>query len=485
MNTKVRSESDLQISGSDVKQKDGKKKKKWRLWNLFTTKSIRQIISDMTIHGVPHVADKEIAVWNRLLWLLGVCSSLGVFLAMFYWLQEDYYQYPYKTMVSSAPTYRLPFPAVSICNINTMDVSRVAYAESLRDIMSWTAFGPFNMHLDEAEDQHWQVLNMSAQTILEQTDPGVNETIRACFYDGGIRNCDELFDVTYWSLTRCLTLDVSKIKPASGTTNLRVVVNVNEAGYVVQEDKSVGVKLFVHPVNDAPNFNAHTCAASPGFSTHVALKYQQMRMLGYPYKSYGDRYCVKTIDTKGLPVTGSKYHLMPCLKHRAVMMAHQNCSCRTPFQTDPDRPDCTLYQMLTCVIPILDVLTKENLYNASASLGCPLPCDIEQYPASITFSYFPSSLAEHTLIAKNLIENGTNIRGNYLELNIYYSELILHKMEYVAEYSAMSIMGSIGGNLGFFLGASVVSVAEILELAIIGFLRLLQRLSRAVFTSRV
>ena len=58
-----------------------------------------------------------------------------------------------------------------------------------------------------------------------------------------------------------------------------------------------------------------------------------MTLLDYPYKSFGNRYCVKTadIDTSGVPVDGP-YHLLTCLKNRALQRAHDTCSCTPPFQ---------------------------------------------------------------------------------------------------------------------------------------------------------
>ncbi|KAL8607256.1 hypothetical protein ACOMHN_047587 [Nucella lapillus] len=282
-------------------------------------------------------------------------------------------------------------------------------------------------------------------------------------------------------MTRCFTLNVSRLEPASATTSLRLVMNVNQLGYVMQEDKSVGVNFFIHPEDDVPNFNAHTSAAAPGFSTKVAMQFQEMKMLEYPFKSYGDRYCINTqnIDTTGLPGK-DPYRLLPCLKHRAMKIAHTNCSCTSPYEADGDFPKCTLHQMLTCVQPILDRLIRENRYEASVMLKCPLPCDFEQYVSSITFSYFPSLQADRSFKRLNMIPNRTDVRENYLELNFFYSELILRRMEYVPEYSSMSLMGSIGGNMGFFIGASVVTLGEIAELVFICIFRLLYRLRAAL-----
>ena len=80
---------------------------------------------------------------------------------------------------------------------------------------------------------------------MEETDPGISKTFGICFYDGIKVDCKDLFDVTYWAMTRCYTLRASQLTPASATTSLRLIVNVNQPGYVVQRQKSAGVKVSV------------------------------------------------------------------------------------------------------------------------------------------------------------------------------------------------------------------------------------------------
>ena len=58
-----------------------------------------------------------------------------------------------------------------------------------------------------------------------------------------------------------------------------------------------------------------------------------MKLLDYPFKSFGDRYCFKKedIDLSKLPV-GDPYNLLTCLKNRALQLAHDRCTCTPPFQ---------------------------------------------------------------------------------------------------------------------------------------------------------
>ena len=85
---------------------------------------------------------------------------------------------------------------------------------------------------------------LDSQKVLEETDPCINEMFGICFYDEAKLDCADLFDVTHWAMTRCYTLRASQLSHASATTSLRVIVNVNQPGYVVQRYKSAWLFLF-------------------------------------------------------------------------------------------------------------------------------------------------------------------------------------------------------------------------------------------------
>ena len=60
-----------------------------------------------------------------------------------------------------------------------------------------------------------------------------------------------------------------------------------------------------------------------------------MTLLEYPYKSFGDRYCIKSahLAMADLPMGAlSHYHLLTCLKNRALQRVHDNCTCTAPFE---------------------------------------------------------------------------------------------------------------------------------------------------------
>ncbi|GFR61594.1 acid-sensing ion channel 1 [Elysia marginata] len=56
--------------------------------------------------------------------------------------------------------------------------------------------------------------------------------------------------------------------------------------------------------------------------------------------------------------------------------------------------------------------------------------------------------------------------SRYTELQIFFEELVKKKISYSPQYTTDVIIGTLGGHLGFFLGASLITLFELFELAV-------------------
>ena len=67
----------------------------------------------------------------RFLWVAVSLANMAIFMWFMIVFIADVYTYPSHMKLTATPSYTIPFPAISVCNINTMDVSRIAYGEAL------------------------------------------------------------------------------------------------------------------------------------------------------------------------------------------------------------------------------------------------------------------------------------------------------------------------------------------------------------------
>ncbi|KAK6182121.1 hypothetical protein SNE40_009877 [Patella caerulea] len=80
------------------------------------------------------------------------------------------------------------------------------------------------------------------------------------------------------------------------------------------------------------------------------------------------------------------------------------------------------------------------------------------------------------LVRNGIIDSVDYARRNLLELYINFEDLVVWKTESVAEYNTMSILGNLGGHMGLFLGASMITVVELLETLVFFFIAFVVRM---------
>ena len=100
---------------------------------------------------------------------------------------------------------------------------------------------------------------------------------------------------------------------------------------------------------------------------------------------------------------------------------------------------------------------------------CPLECNSVKYELSTSFGEYPGKEYANNLV-KNTVLN--TILSNYsyeelkekiLAVNFYYSELRYTEITQTEQTSIMDLVCGIGGLLGLFVGASLLSLVELIE----------------------
>ncbi|GFS18516.1 acid-sensing ion channel 1-like [Elysia marginata] len=96
----------------------------------------------------------------------------------------------------------------------------------------------------------------------------------------------------------------------------------------------------------------------------------------------------------------------------------------------------------------------------AASCNCLMPCRQEFYSASVSSAPF-----RPTQYFKEIQRQaGMPVISNIAYVHFFYSDPVVTTMKQVAIYSTEGLLGNIGGQIGLFMGFSLVTVAEMLEL---------------------
>lgn len=118
----------------------------------------------------------------------------------------------------------------------------------------------------------------------------------------------------------------------------------------------------------------------------------------------------------------------------------------------------------------LDECWNEQSNDNSTDSSCTQPCDEGSYDITVSSSKWPSSsltligeCTEGQYYNQTCYEMYTN---NGALVEIYYEKLNYETMDESAAYTVSTLLSNIGGQIGLWLGMSVISVIEIIVLII-------------------
>ena len=177
----------------------------------------------------------------------------------------------------------------------------------------------------------------------------------------------------------------------------------------------------------------------------------------------------RSIITENLTYTQSYCYLL-CFQQEAI----DKCGCYFYGYPKLDgRIPCINLTQNYCVLQNY----KEYINNISAICGpsCPLECNSGEYQIATSSSQYPTrQYAENFLINNPIIAskfpNGTLnyeiIKQSVLSLNVYYDTLSYTEYIESPKLEIVDLVSNIGGIIGVFVGASLLSIFEIVEVAI-------------------
>ncbi|XP_052088782.1 acid-sensing ion channel 5-like [Mytilus californianus] len=157
---------------------------------------------------------------------------------------------------------------------------------------------------------------------------------------------------------------------------------------------------------------------------------------------------------------GSDYFRSSCFKDCLSTFLLNRCNC-LPY-THNNTYYCSKFEMATCVMKATGDYYKQT--NLLDECDCPLPCSYTHYDVSLTSSLFPSDFYSKKIFDVVGVENLDYYRKNYISLHIYFDQLSTTISKQVPKYSsAGDIFANLGGQMGLFLGASIVTLTELFE----------------------
>ena len=427
-------------------------------------KKFMKYASSTTTHGVRHIFFGKSKI-RRALWAL---LFLFVFVGCCYTTVDrilHYVSVPTATTVSTVHARSIQFPAITLCNTNSFRKSyldKKNLTELVQSAFRLVITNSSN-YLDEYQNQcraHESATagNATFREIAIEGGQKLEDFVLDCNFVGLPCNIKEEFIPTLTELGVCYTFNSGQNYPlrhvqGSGYRHdLEVVLNIEQHQYGAAVDNDAGVRVTIHNPEHPPQPLEHGISIPPGKGAFIGL---------------GARTFDDKSETKMCKVPGSRtgfdflksynYSFPSCLQDCLLRDIADTCQCIDNIIQPPTDgpyahlPLCNISQ-LCCTIATLTV--TEECY-------CVPECTYTSYDVSTSYSAYPAQI-DIEKVAEQYNATPEIVQHSFIKVHIFFEQLTIVEEVTVRSYTIGSLLSDIGGELGLFLGASIISLTELL-----------------------
>ncbi|KAF3824111.1 hypothetical protein GH733_008396, partial [Mirounga leonina] len=214
-----------------------------------------------------------------------------------------------------------------------------------------------------------------------------------------------------------------------------------------------GIRVQIHSQEEPPYIHQLGFGVSPGFQTFVSCQEQRLTYLPQPWGNCRAESGLPEPELQGY----SAYSVSACRLRCEKEAVLQRCRCRMVHMPG-NETICPPNIYIECADHTLDSLGG----GSEGPCFCPTPCNLTRYGKEISMVRIPNRGSARYL-ARKYNRNETYIRENFLVLDVFFEALTSEAMEQRAAYGLSALLGDLGGQMGLFIGASILTLLEILD----------------------
>ncbi|XP_015217554.1 acid-sensing ion channel 2 isoform X1 [Lepisosteus oculatus] len=437
-------------------------------------------ITQTRLHGIKYIYSRSLSFQHRALWFLAFCTSLGFLLSwssnrFLYWLS-----FPTHTKFHMEWAKELPFPAITICNNNPIRFYKLTKSDLyfaghwLGLLLANRTARPIILELLRDDHQKWfQKLSDFHLFLPPRNFEGTNlefmdrlghqldDMLLSCKYRGEICG-PQNFSSVFTRYGKCYMFNSGEDGKALHTTvkggtgnGLEIMLDIQQDEYLPvwgeteETTFEAGVRVQIHSQAEPPFVHELGFGVAPGFQTFVSTQEQRLTYLPPPW---GD--CQSSPLDSGFYQV---YSITACRIECETKYIVENCNCKMVHMPG-DAPFCTPEQYKECAEPALATLSEKDNNNCI----CRTPCNMTRYNKELSMVKIPSKTSARYL-EKKFNKSEKYISDNILVLDVFFEALNYETIEQKKAYEVAGLLGDIGGQMGLFIGASILTILELFD----------------------
>nr|XP_028596821.1 acid-sensing ion channel 4 isoform X1 [Podarcis muralis] len=439
--------------------------------------SLEEFARSSTLHGISHIFRHGCNTGCKFLWIVAFLGSLGFLIHVYADRVDFYFQYPHDTTLEEETLPSLTFPAITICNLNPLRFSQLS-GHDLYWAGEYLGFldGDDKIAVSKGEDgdirevlskklmqsKGERNLPFNFTELHDRAGHQMDQMLVLCSFGNESCNASD-FETVYTRYGKCYTFNGDRNKPRvtrqSGMGNgLEIMLDIQQEEYLPiwretnETSFEAGIRVQIHSQDEPPYIHQLGFGVSPGFQTFVSCQEQRLTYLPQPWGS-----CRASVKGEQVLPGYESYSIAACRLQCEKEAVVRNCQCRMVHMPG-NETICSPNVYIECADHTLDTAVEDS----QERCVCPTPCNLTRYGKEISMVRMPNKGSARYL-ARKYNRNETYIRENFLVLDIFFEALNYEAIEQKRAYNLAGLLGDIGGQMGLFIGASVLTVLEILD----------------------
>uniref|UniRef100_A0A0N4ZVE7 Acid-sensing ion channel 1 n=1 Tax=Parastrongyloides trichosuri TaxID=131310 RepID=A0A0N4ZVE7_PARTI len=461
------------------------------------SKETQFFVGISTVHGPLRIFRGK--GFYRIFWMVLFIISIVFLTYQIATLFELYLSHPTVSQLSFVlPSEGLNIPTVTICNYNPIRYSYIKelnktkdFPKRLLDYMTMSFLQLPNLfsmsNKLDIQESHNLLINYTTYVNPNFTihsfynDAGFQckDILKICAFGGREFDCCEEAEPILTDLGKCYQLNLGKSKHLwlnkqrqSGINNgLLVIADYHtdeQIGYSEETaEESVfsnqfenGFRYYVHEPKNIPYLSTEGISISPRKRVYSAISVEKRILLND--ESWGNCSSRWPEEYDDINIT---YTSSSCFAICRAKYFIRKCGC-TPmiYNIIGDYKNCLPYEIYSCFVP------NRNDTNSTLSFAlqdlpmcqeCKADCDSWQY--NVYNSYGDDFSIGALTYLKQKVPSWKNyyILKNIVAINIFFREIGYTEYSQKQSTTFVEILSNIGGNMGLFLGMSVLSLIEV------------------------
>ncbi|CAF0894858.1 unnamed protein product [Rotaria sordida] len=458
---------------------------------------IHEFCLNTSTHGLPGIARSE-SLHNCLFWLISLLICTGFMLYLVIKAILAYFEYPTQLDVNIVPEWPQYFPAFSFCNVgairfdqfiepfinytNTLNLTNTNDTTTLSSFQAMyiSSFVQYKLNRNESMDPFFYSLSSMLWTCSYNSQP--------CSASNFISFTTSTYGLCYTFNAKLKNDSVNTIRYGNengGEGRLELGLYVHSNQYVPYLVDSTGIVCLIHGNRKIPLLEASGLNLIPGRKHKLSYRKKTSYFLSAPYTTCSDKVplWMETV-LNNYPIADYEYSQELCFRTAMQIFTYKQCGCVNHYMWDirsiilPDTnniieaPLCNVTD--NCTTQAADAYSvmpsDENDPNY-----CPQECSTTDFlfkksslltPLEWQMSYIKTFVEESSIpLPSNWSTTWhEQIHKNYLAISLIRETAVIENNTQSAALSLVDVLSNIGGQTGLWIGISLLSFMELIEM---------------------